>query len=126
MIKIQLKFKDNQNKGLGYHSVPPPFNDNYNPPLEINEEETPTQCGQIPELALDKTEQSGPTESVEMKDTNDSTSSAGKVVEEYDKENIINFNYADYQTNVSLNSESSASNSVTSNQPVVGKYRPPK
>ena len=28
----QLKFKDNQNKGLGYHNVPPPFNDNYSPP----------------------------------------------------------------------------------------------
>ena len=64
-----------------------------------------------------------------MNDTDASTSCAGKVVEDEDKQNIINssfVNTTDCQTNVSLNSESVASNSVTSNKPSVGKYRPPK
>ena len=51
MIEKQLKFKDNQSKNLGYNSVPPPFNDNYNPPLETNEEEIPAQFGPLPEPA---------------------------------------------------------------------------
>ena len=29
LFETQLKFNDNQNKGLGYDSVPPPFNHNY-------------------------------------------------------------------------------------------------
>ena len=129
MKEKQLKFKDNQNKGLGYHSVPPPFNDNYTPPLEINEDEILAQYGPPPVPALVKTEPSRPTKNIEMTDTNDSTSCAGKVVEDENKENIINsssVDSVDCQTNVSLNSEFVASNSVTLNQPVVGKYRPPK
>lgn len=39
MIEKQLRFKnqDKDKKGLGYNSVPPPFNDNYTPPLETSE-----------------------------------------------------------------------------------------
>ena len=29
LYETQLKFKENQNKGLGYDSVPPPYNHNY-------------------------------------------------------------------------------------------------
>ena len=76
-----------------------------------------------------KTEQSGPTKDIEVNNTDTSTSYVGKVVEDADKVNIINsssVNSTDCQTNVSLNSESVASNSITSNKPIVGKYRPPK
>ena len=82
LVENQLSFKDNQTKGLGYHSVPPPFNHNYNPPFETNEEEMPAQYGQTPAPDSVKTEQSGPTEGAELNDTNDSTSYAGKVVED--------------------------------------------
>ena len=119
LFENQLKFKDNQNKGLGYDCVPPPFNHNYNPPLETNEEEMYAQYGQTSASASVKTEQSGPTEDVEMNDTNDSTSCAGKVVEDENKEKTIK------QSNDSSNSESVASNSVTPNKPAVEKYRPP-
>ena len=34
MIENHLKFKNNSTDGLGYNAVPPPFNDNYTPPLE--------------------------------------------------------------------------------------------
>ena len=34
MIENHLKFKDQSTEGLGYSAVPPPFNDNYTPPLE--------------------------------------------------------------------------------------------
>ncbi|KAL4592780.1 hypothetical protein LXL04_005785 [Taraxacum kok-saghyz] len=34
MIENHLKFKNNSTDGLGYHTVAPPFNDNYTPPLE--------------------------------------------------------------------------------------------
>ncbi|KAL7614413.1 hypothetical protein Lser_V15G05957 [Lactuca serriola] len=79
----------------------------------------PAQYGQTPAPASVKIEQSGPTEDVEMNDTNDSTSCVGKVVEDENKEKTIE------HTNVSLNSESVASNSDASNQHAVEKYRPP-
>ncbi|KAL4583301.1 hypothetical protein LXL04_007871 [Taraxacum kok-saghyz] len=41
MIENHLKFKDQTTEGLGYNNVPPPFNDNYTPPLEP---ETGTSC----------------------------------------------------------------------------------
>ena len=62
MIEKKLKFKDKQNKGLGYHSVPLPLKDNYTPPLETNEIETSAQYGQPPVTNSAKTEQSGPLE----------------------------------------------------------------
>ena len=56
---------------------------------------------------------------IQVEYTNVSTSCAGKVTEDENKENTTE------QTNDSLNSESVASNSVTPNKPVVKKYRPP-
>ena len=38
MIEKQLKFKDQKTEGLGYGSVPPPFNDNYVPNLKPESE----------------------------------------------------------------------------------------
>ncbi|KAL4556840.1 hypothetical protein LXL04_035004 [Taraxacum kok-saghyz] len=35
MIENQLKFKNQKTEGLGYNNVPPPYNDNYTPPLEL-------------------------------------------------------------------------------------------
>ncbi|TLX69014.1 hypothetical protein E9993_23135 [Labilibacter sediminis] len=34
MIEKHYQFKDQKTKGLGYSSVPPPFNGNFTPPLE--------------------------------------------------------------------------------------------
>ena len=46
MIEKQLKWKDTQKEGLGYHSVPAPFNDNYTPASETIETEKSVQHGQ--------------------------------------------------------------------------------
>ena len=56
---------------------------------------------------------------IQVENTNASTLCVGKVAEDENKENITE------QTNISLNSESVASNSAASDQPAVGKYRPP-
>ena len=58
------------------------------------------------------------TEGVDLNNTNTSTSCAGKVTEDENKERTTE------QTNESLNSESVASNSAISDQPAVEKYRP--
>ena len=34
MIDKYMKWQDKQGEGLGYNNVPPPFNENYTPPLE--------------------------------------------------------------------------------------------
>ena len=59
-------------------------------PLETNEEDIHAQYGQATVLASVKTKQSGLTEAVEMKDSNDSSSCASKAVEDGNKENIMN------------------------------------
>ena len=53
---------------------------------------------------------------INIEDTNVATSCAGKVAEYENKEKTIE------QANISLNSESVASNSVVSDQPAVEKY----
>ena len=113
LFEPQLKFKDNQNKVLGYDSVPPPFNHNYTSILMTQEEivrEAHLRYGKPAGFV------SG---GIQVENTNVSTSCGGKVAEDENKENTTE------QTNDSLNSESVASNSVTLNKPDVEKYRLP-
>ncbi|KAI3767782.1 hypothetical protein L2E82_18185 [Cichorium intybus] len=65
MIEKQLKWDDNQ--GLGYKSVPPPFNNNFTPPLETEESEECYLSKFIPK------DQSGTAENTKKKSTNAST-----------------------------------------------------
>jgi Zinc knuckle len=75
MIEKQLKFqtqaKDKQGLGYNLNKVPPPYNDNYTPPLETNEPEIPMEYGK-----KSLVEQKQETESTSTSE-NESTSQAG-------------------------------------------------
>jgi len=77
MIEKQLRWQDKRNEGLGYNSVPPPFNDNYTPPLESIEIEQQLQYGKSTVTDSVETEHSSQTGSECVNDTDVSTSCAG-------------------------------------------------
>ncbi|KAI3689359.1 hypothetical protein L2E82_47314 [Cichorium intybus] len=61
MIEQQFKWKTKQGEGLGYSSVPPPFNDNYTPILETKEIEKSVLSYQPVASASVQTDQSATT-----------------------------------------------------------------
>ena len=111
-----MKWKDNQKNSLGYHSVPPPFNDNYVSASETIEIDKPAQYGQPPVSISVKTEQSSPTKSVDVNDTNVSTSCADKVT--------VQHGYEQNKNNSS--STENASKTCGDNNPTVENLKPQK
>ena len=70
MIENHLKFKDQTTEGLGYNNVPPPFNDNYTPPLEPVILKRPVPVVQPVSVKIEKPIQ---VDSVKVNETNAST-----------------------------------------------------
>ena len=114
MIENHLKFQDQLTKGLGYSAVPPPYNDNYTPPLEPVILRRPVQVSQPTVPVSVKIEQPSHVDCAKVNVTDSSTSCAEEVlVEDWDDEDENNSSIVDNSSNTNTLSSAVSSNCAT-------------
>ncbi|KAL4556313.1 hypothetical protein LXL04_038960 [Taraxacum kok-saghyz] len=133
MIEKHLKFKDQSTEGLRYSAVPPPYNDNYTPPLEPVILRRPVPVCQPTMPVSVKIEQPKHVESVKLNDSNASTSCADKVlVEDWDEDDENDSNSVSVENSTNTNILSlvvsktcgDAALNLKSNLSTIEKYKP--
>ena len=118
MIENHLKFKDQTTEGLGYNNVPPPFNDNYTPPIEPVILRRPVPVSQTPVPVSTKIEKPQQVMTTKPNESNASTTCADTVlVEDWTEEED-----SDSDT-VNILSKTNVLNSVISNVSVVSDIK---
>ena len=80
MIEKQLQYQTHKKEDLGYHNVPPPFNDNYTPSLNSYEDDDTAQYVESSNTVFVKSDECSSSKSEHVNATNASTSHADEVL----------------------------------------------
>ena len=109
-----MKWQDKQGEGLGYSVFPPPYNENYTPPLELVILKRPVPVIQPTVPVPVKIEMPTQAESIKVNDINASISCADQVlVEDWDEEDENDSNSVKNSSKTHILSSTVSNNYVT-------------